>query len=935
MKKVVLTFLLVLTLIGTTPFTKVRAIDCTGDRFSVDQILTQTTMTNFGCFALTEFNSALTLFNQKIQTDGLKNVIMTYYGDNPNTGTIVETNYSKIIMADRAMAYSQGLVYTNSATMNIYGDAALTVSYTYMDDRNQLFYYGTYVKNTTTVMTPSNFSAEISVNGARGFVRLAQIQLIPLIYVDNGWNYDLDISGGVKTMAVKQAYYTVGSATGTKEIVKTINGNIELMQLKLVLNYISSSNSTSNIGIAPDWLSPGKYYSPDGITFYTDIDLKNPVYNGTTIGKFYNYYAFTNMRSKTHYTGAELDTYLSYYQTTNNQNPSASTMTGAGAYFINAQNTYGMNALMIYSMGALESGFGRSTYAQNPANLNGLVVKDATTLALLPYTVAEYCLAYPSGKYADENNVVHYCLGRYNLFGWGAVDSNPDNAAAFTSIEACVTEHMGINLRRTYMNYNGSTFYGSNLGNKGAGFNTKYASDPWWSVGISAIAYQIDRYMGFKDLNTLQLGILDPTVSSNIYKNKELTTLFYQIKTRATNYPLIILEGLMVNGNLVYKVQTTNPINEDGTINTNADSVLVPYDFDISIGYIDADQIGSYISKFVTGVTDQGLYNTDKQIFFTSGSAKLNGVTIDSGATVSAEGDYTLVATSASGIVQTLHFIIDKTPPVITFNQYPTSPTNQDITVTAATNEGQLEVASYTFTQNGTYTFKATDLAGNVSESTIDITNIDKIPPVITIGDYDAVTISSTDLIVSASTDEGTLNTTQHTFMRNSSFDFVATDAAGNVSTQTVTVTNIVKPVILTYTTESVGGSLSASLNNAPIVSGSTVYSTDQITFNVVLNSKYQVYKWIYNDQFLLTRATTLNLDYPYLDTTVSVETYLQGDLNADDKMSTTDLVQLRRIIAGLDSGNEKAVLAADINGDGKVSTTDLVKIRRMLAGLE
>jgi hypothetical protein len=36
-----------------------------------------------------------------------------------------------------------------------------------------------------------------------------------------------------------------------------------------------------------------------------------------------------------------------------------------------------------------------------------------------------------------------------------------------------------------------------------------------------------------------------------------------------------------------------------------------------------------------------------------------------------------------------------------------------------------------------------------------------------------------------------------------------------------------------------------------------------------------------------------------------------------------------------LDSGNEKAVLAADINGDGKVSTTDLVKIRRMLAGLE
>ena len=456
-----------------------------------------------------------------------------------------------------------------------------------------------------------------------------------------------------------------------------------------------------------------------------------------------------------------------------------------------------------------------------------------------------------------------------------------------------------------------------------------------WSIGFSAFAYQIDRYLGFKDLNSLQLGILDPTVSSNIYKNKELTTLFYQIKTRATNYPLIILEGLMVDGNLVYKVQTTNPINEDGTINTNPDPVLVPFDFDISIGYVDADQIGSYISKFVTGVSDQGLYNTDRQIFFTSGSAKLNGVTIESGATVSDEGDYTVVATSASGIEQTLQFTIDKTAPVISFNSYPTTPTNQDITVTATVNEGRLETPSYTFTQNGNYIFKATDDAGNVSESTVDITNIDKIPPVITIGDYDAVNISAVDLIISASTDEGTLNETQHTFMRNGSFDFVATDAAGNVSTQTVTVTNIVKPVILTYTTELVGGSLSAAIHDDQVASGSTVYSTDQVVFTVTLNSKYQIYRWLYNSEFLLTRATTLNLDYPYLDTTVSVEFYLLGDLNEDGKMSTTDLVQLRRIIAGLDSGNEKAVLAADINGDGKVSTTDLVKIRRMLAGLE
>ena len=76
-------------------------------------------------------------------------------------------------------------------------------------------------------------------------------------------------------------------------------------------------------------------------------------------------------------------------------------------------------------------------------------------------------------------------------------------------------------------------------------------------------------------------------------------------------------------------------------------------------------------------------------------------------------------------------------------------------------------------------------------------------------------------------------------------------------------------------------------------------------------------------------------MDYPYLNTNVNVDFYLEGDLNNDGKVSTTDIVLMRRYIAGLENSNEKAVLAADINGDGRVSTTDLVKIRRILAGLE
>jgi len=930
MRKAFVSFVLTLTLISGLPIQKVSAIQCTGDRYSVDRIITATELEPLGCFSLSEYDSAAALFDQKTKVDGLKNVTITYFGDNPATTSVVETDFSKIVAADRALAYSQNSVYTNSATMNIYANSTLSSIYTYINERNQLFYYSTVRYNGSGNITPSNLSALVSVNGAKGYTKVNQIQIIPLIYLDNNWPYDIDISTGVKTIVPRQAYYSVSN-----DVKPTVNGSQTFKQLKIVLNYISSSNSTNEISLAPDWLPVGSYYSPDGVVFYYDVDLTQPVYNGTTIGRFYNYYSYTNLRSNSNYTGTELNTYLTYYQDYYNQNPASSTMTNAGDYFINAQNTYGLNALMIYGMAALESGFGRSTYAQNPANLNGLIVKDSSTLALLPYTVATYCANFPSGKYADENNVIHYCLGRYNLFGWGAVDSNPDNAAAFSSIEACVNEHMGINLRRTYMSYNSSVFYASNIGNKGAGLNTKYASDPWWSTGITGIAYRMDRYLGFKDLNSVQLGILDSSVTRNVYKDPQLSSIFYNVYSRATNYPVVILEGLMVNGNLVYKIQTTNPINEDGTINNVQDPILIAYDKERSIGYIDADLVTDYLSKFVTGVVHHGLYNTDKQIYFTSGTATLDGSTIVSGATVSDEGTYNLVATSSSGVVQSLQFTIDKTAPVITVNNYSTQPTNQNITVTANVNEGQLETNSTTFTENGSFVFKATDAAGNVSEKTVTITNIDLVAPVITIDAYDDVNISASDIIVTAQTNEGTLTEDSYTFMRNGSYTFIATDLAGNIGTHTVTVDNISKPVLLNYDSELIGGVLEANINSVPVVSGSTVYSTNQISFNISLYPKYHVYQWLINSEALSSRLTTLSLDYPYLDTTVGIEFYIEADLNDDGKISTTDLVQLRRYIAGLDSTNEKAVLAADVNGDGKVSTTDLVKIRRMLAGLE
>lgn len=62
---------------------------------------------------------------------------------------------------------------------------------------------------------------------------------------------------------------------------------------------------------------------------------------------------------------------------------------------------------------------------------------------------------------------------------------------------------------------------------------------------------------------------------------------------------------------------------------------------------------------------------------------------------------------------------VDLTPPAITFNNYTKNSTNQSITVFASINEeGTLSAKSHTFEENGSFTFTATDLAGNTSQET-------------------------------------------------------------------------------------------------------------------------------------------------------------------------------------------------------------------------
>ena len=515
-------------------------VACTVNQYSVDRITGKDQFTKLGCFNETQFQQAY-------------DFMLSEAAKAPNVVIRHEESYSpmNIVAADRAMAYSQNHTYLYSDTINVWRDKAQTVPYTYISQANPLYYYNTQIKSKSSseVIKPSDLVAEIEVNGARGFIQVNGIDIIPLIYVENRANnwyisfttrksLDNTYTGHIIRPNITQ--YKVADVTST-----TKTGNVTIRQISVQVDTALYVN-TYSYGVAPDWLANGTYYSPNGIVFYTDMDLKNPVTVNGVPGRYFNYYDFLNLRTVTQYSAQELDEYFNYYFAVNKLDPNSSVMKDKGSAFVNAQNTYGMNALMIYSMAIHESAYGTSGYAVN----------------------------------------------RFNLFGYGAYDSNPDSAYTFDNVEQSVEEHMGINLRHylDYSNYNAtansSLFYASNIGTKGAGINTRYASDPWWSIKIAGYAFRIDRYLGLKDLNKYQIAILNSDASRVVYSKTDLTTPLYTIDTRATNYPFTI----KATSGDVYYVQSTNPL-VNGVAITGSTAGLVPYNITGSTAYINKAQV--------------------------------------------------------------------------------------------------------------------------------------------------------------------------------------------------------------------------------------------------------------------------------------------------------------------------------------------------------
>ena len=544
MKKIFITFITCLFVMTSMPLTRLFHVAaatyypmaCSASEFEVSYINDDGSFTKISCHS--SFSEAKSM----MKTD--KDYVV---------------RYSKSYSPTKIVAMNNGLAYSypcrrNSSTMNLIQNPS---------DRNSTLYKTTYISNhyemhyiktcgtsTYDIAPAGKGYIRVNANGFEGYTDLEYTDLVPSKYIENkipiwlGGNNTYENEGPFK-VKVYQNYYMIEKNGKYNDLVfhfyraypkSGVDGNDALSYQYSVDNAKNYIDAGMKAGV--------KYYSDDGINFYSDPNLTKFVCT------CYNYYQFLPLRTKTDISAGSIDSFLKSIK------GSSSVMNNKASSFIKAQDKYGCNALLVYAMACLESAYGTSGYATN----------------------------------------------RNNLFGWSAYDDSPNDASYFSSVDVCVNEQMGRNLN-WFMDYTNRRYFGNCVGNKGAGLNVQYASDPYWGIKIAAIAYSIDKYANnnngkLTDHNKYTIGLMkgnynDVLYSSNIewdaniYKNATGKDVLYTGRY-GSHYQKDLTFALIGKTDSRYKVQTTNPIS-NGRLVTE-DGVL-KYDWNASVGYINFEDI--------------------------------------------------------------------------------------------------------------------------------------------------------------------------------------------------------------------------------------------------------------------------------------------------------------------------------------------------------
>lgn len=452
----------------------------------------------------------------------------------------------KSLSPTKIVDMNSGIAYTypyraNSLTQTVYSDLTDKLNGTGASTYLTIHYPLTYIsnRNYNEIFGYSGGWAHVLCHGFDGYVDLEYVDLVPTKYLKKG--IAIKLGGHDKTSRNEQPFKVI-CKPNTYEAKR--NGNYTDLVFTFYRGWSSDTNggvglkASTSIGVAPDFMVEGtKYYSDDGINFYSDIKLTK------LVGTYYNYYQFVPFRTKSNISGAKLSSYIN----DNVSKPNTSQLYNRGNEFKDNETKYGCNATLVFAMAIHESGWGKSTLSYDPYN---------------------------------------------NLFGYGAYDSDVSMAHKYPTISDCVASQMADNLAN-YMDVQCSTYFSMSLGNKGGGFVTKYASDPYWAEKIAHYYYDIDKYANnyngnLSDYNSYNLALVN-SYNAEVKKSaKSSSSTLYKTANKKGYQKNLIVATLGNEGNFT-KTQLSNPLNDSGQVIypiTLAAGTLVKYDFNKCVGYI-------------------------------------------------------------------------------------------------------------------------------------------------------------------------------------------------------------------------------------------------------------------------------------------------------------------------------------------------------------
>jgi hypothetical protein len=270
-------------------------------------------------------------------------------------------------------------------------------------------------------------------------------------------------------------------------------------------------------------------------------------------------------------------------------------------------------------------------------------------------------------------------------------------------------------------------------------------------------------------------------------------------------------------------------------------------------------------------------------------------------------------------------FVSAESDPDVTIKVNSTAPTNQNIIITIETSDnlsGIKEITlpdgtkvneantTYTVTQNGNYTFKVTDNAGNLTQGEVQITNIDKTLPALTLTPSTTsptnqditITAKATDVngiskIILPDKTEVAKDTATFKVTGNGTFEFKAVDGVGNIVTKSITVSNIDKtlpgltltPSVTTPTNKDVTITAKATddkgINKIVLPDGSEI-KKDTATFTATQNGTFEFKAYDTAGNIVTKSIAVANIDK--VAPTITVEDYNKAWTNKDITVKAT-----------------------------------------------